>query len=198
MARPTEAQHGQHRLQRSCRSLDAVGVRSSCDAHAAHHTSVLSSISLYIAVGAASRLAALLLGHTCPMCFLVAPGQPGASPPAMYRSVELRTLATRASQPPFHLVQNLHSRPPERKVDMFRHGCGVDVDLHGEGATMLGLVKKSGRRLDEGRCADRQKKVAHGRRQTLFDDGGIDRLPEPDNARSCQAVTMRTSRRDVR
>ena len=49
-----------------------------------HLTSVLSSISLYIyiAVSAASRLAALLLGHKCPICFLVAPGQPGASPPA--------------------------------------------------------------------------------------------------------------------
>ena len=45
-------------------------------------TSVLSSISLYIAGSAASRLAALLLCHTCPICFLVAPGQSGASPPA--------------------------------------------------------------------------------------------------------------------
>ena len=42
----------------------------------ADYPRVVSSISLSIAVSAASRLAALLLGHTCPMCFLVAPGQP--------------------------------------------------------------------------------------------------------------------------
>ena len=41
--------------------------------------SVLSSTFLYIAASAASRLAALHLDHICPMCFLVAPGQPGAA-----------------------------------------------------------------------------------------------------------------------
>ena len=30
--------------------------------------------------GGASRLAALLFGHKCPICSLVAPGQPGAGP----------------------------------------------------------------------------------------------------------------------
>ena len=49
-----------------------------CETH--DDTRVLSSISLYIAGSAASRLAALLLGHTCPMCFLVAPGQPSPRP----------------------------------------------------------------------------------------------------------------------
>ena len=73
----------------------------------ADRPSVLSSISLYIAVSAASRLAALLLGYTCPMCFLVAPGQPSLDcsgrlelverrahhRPRMHRDVKLRTLA---------------------------------------------------------------------------------------------------------
>ncbi len=39
----------------------------------------------------ASRLAALLLRHMRPACSLVAPGQPGASPPSVHKPIRNQT-----------------------------------------------------------------------------------------------------------
>ena len=52
-----------------------------------------------IILGRASRLATLFLGHSCPICSLVAPGQPGAAPGAYHANHAVRTRPATGSPP---------------------------------------------------------------------------------------------------